>query len=118
MRAVEGLMYLAPACSFWLLSGMSMLEWGRMMDNNALGRMAAKPAWYMAASAMGFTVNILSFLVIQQLSSLTLKVRVGRGAIGYVGYCRPGWDWGSAFNKYISCKLPSWWLRGLVLVDT
>ena len=55
--AVEGLMYLAPACSLWLLL--------RMAAENALGLIAAKPLLYLSAAAMGFGVNSLAYIVIQ-----------------------------------------------------
>lgn len=72
--AVEGLMYLAPACSLWLLLGIALVEWPRMAEEGALGLMAAKPLLYLSAAAMGFGVNSLAYIVIQLASSLTLKV--------------------------------------------
>lgn len=74
--AVEGLMHLAPACSFWLLLGVAFYEWPKMAQANALGLIAAKPLLYLAAAAMGFGVNSLAYIVIQLASSLTLKVPV------------------------------------------
>ena len=74
LLAVEGLMYLAPACSFWLLLGVAFYEWPIMAEANALGLIAAKPLLYLAAAAMGFGVNSLAYIVIQLASSLTLKV--------------------------------------------
>ena len=72
--AVEGLMYLAPACFFWLMVGVAAIEWPAMRDNNALQLIISKPFWYFAAAAMGFCVNLLAYMVIQTASSLTLKV--------------------------------------------
>ena len=72
--AVEGLMYLAPACFFWLMAGVAVLEWPAMRDNNALQLIFNKPLVYFAAAAMGFCVNLLAYMVIQTASSLTLKV--------------------------------------------
>ena len=72
--AVEGLMYLAPACFFWLMAGVACLEWSTMRENHALQLMLNKPFWYFAAAAMGFCVNLLAYMVIQTASSLTLKV--------------------------------------------
>ncbi|KAK9865387.1 hypothetical protein WJX84_008174 [Apatococcus fuscideae] len=51
-NAVEGLMYLAPACFAWLLLGSLILE----------------------GSCLGLYVNALAYMVIQTGSSLTLKV--------------------------------------------
>eukprot|EP00884_Botryococcus_braunii_P023437 jgi/Botrbrau1/9778/Bobra.85_1s0022.2 len=71
---IEGLMYLAPACTAWLVLGVALLEWPRMAAENALDLMAAKPLLYLTAAAMGFGVNSLAYIVIQLASSLTLKV--------------------------------------------
>lgn len=75
VAAVEGLMYLAPACFFWLMLGVAAVEWPAMRDNQALQLIADKPFTYLAAAAMGFCVNLLAYMVIQTASSLTLKVR-------------------------------------------
>ncbi|DBA82230.1 TPA: hypothetical protein ACH3X2_000503 [Trebouxia sp. C0005] len=71
---IEGLMYLAPACFVWLMAGVAVVEWPAMRDNHALQLILNKPAWYFAAAAMGFCVNLLAYMVIQTASSLTLKV--------------------------------------------
>lgn len=68
-------MYLAPACFVWLMAGVAVVEWPAMRDNHALQLILNKPAWYFAAAAMGFCVNLLAYMVIQTASSLTLKVR-------------------------------------------
>ena len=67
-------MYLAPACTMWLVLGVAIVEWPAMARENALGLIRDKPALYMAAAAMGFGVNALAYVVIQMASSLTLKV--------------------------------------------
>lgn len=71
---IEGLMYLAPACTFWLIIGVATLELRRMMEENAFQLIADRPLLYLAAAAMGFGVNALAYMVIQTASSLTLKV--------------------------------------------
>lgn len=71
---VEGLMYLAPACSAWLLLGAGALELPRMRAEGAFGLMASRPAAFAAAGAAGFAVNALAYGVIRGASSLTLKV--------------------------------------------
>lgn len=58
-------MYLAPACSMWLLAGVALVEWPHMREEGALGLIAAKPLLYLAAAAMGFGVNSLAYIVIQ-----------------------------------------------------
>ncbi len=67
-------MYLAPTCALWQATGVLVFEWQDMAANNALALVAAKPALYMAAAALGFGVNTLSYIVILTTSSLTLKV--------------------------------------------
>jgi hypothetical protein len=71
---IEGLMYLAPACFFWLALGSATMELGPMLRAGALGAAAAHPLKFAAAAAMGFGVNSLAYIVIQAASSLTLKV--------------------------------------------
>ena len=71
---IEGLMYLAPACTLWLLIGSFTLELRPMLASGAFGVVAAKPLKFMLAAAMGFGVNSLAYIIIQTASSLTLKV--------------------------------------------
>ena len=47
-----------------------------MVAEGAFLLMMKRPGMYMAAAAMGFGVNTLSFLVIQTSSALTLKARL------------------------------------------
>ena len=68
LPAVEGLMYLAPACTFWLLIGSLALEWQRMRAGGALAVVLQRPGAFAAAAAMGFAVNLLSYFVIQVCS--------------------------------------------------
>lgn len=71
---IEGLMYLAPACTLWLILGCSVLELRPMLAEGAFGLMAQRPLSFLAAAVMGFAVNALAYIVIQAASSLTLKV--------------------------------------------
>ncbi|KAL4439240.1 hypothetical protein ABPG77_004142 [Micractinium sp. CCAP 211/92] len=71
---IEGLMYLAPACTFWLALGSLALEFRPMLESGAFGLMAERPLKFLAAAVMGFLVNSLAYIVIQSASSLTLKV--------------------------------------------
>lgn len=71
---IEGLMYLAPACTFWLVIGVATLDLRRMLEEGAFQLIADRPLMYLAAAAMGFGVNALAYIVIQTASSLTLKV--------------------------------------------
>lgn len=71
---IEGLMYLAPACTFWLMLGSLSLEYRRMVSANVLEVVMMSPLKFLCAAAMGFAVNALAYIVIQVASSLTLKV--------------------------------------------
>lgn len=71
---IEGLMYLGPACTFWLIIGSLALEFRPMLAAGAFGLVAEKPLKFMLAAAMGFGVNSLAYIIIQTASSLTLKV--------------------------------------------
>lgn len=67
-------MYLAPACTFWLLLGSLALELRPMLQAGAFAVVAAHPVKFACAAVMGFGVNSLAYIVIQTASSLTLKV--------------------------------------------
>lgn len=73
-NAIEGLMYMAPACSFWLIIGSAFTELQPMLAAGAFAKMADKPLLYLCAAAMGFLVNATAYLTIQLTGSLTLKV--------------------------------------------
>jgi hypothetical protein len=74
VHAVEGLMYLAPACTICLFLGSLVTEATEMAVGGAMAVIAARPIAFAAAAAMGFFVNLLTYIVIQSASSLTLKV--------------------------------------------
>lgn len=71
---IEGQYVLAPAAAFWLGCAACIFEGQKMVDNGAFAIMAANPAPFFVASALGLCVNFLSYLVIQTTSSLTMKV--------------------------------------------
>ena len=81
-------MYLAPACTFWLVIGCGLLELGAMREAGAFGVMAAAPAKFLAAAVMGFAVNSLAYVVIQVCAG-GMHVGVGGGGgEGEVGWMR------------------------------
>eukprot|EP00966_Prymnesium_polylepis_P287109 6631400-Prymnesium_polylepis.1 len=67
-------MYLAPACAVCLVVGVLVLEAEVMQRENALAKMARRPAAYALAAVLGFVVNAAQTVVIKKLSSLSLKV--------------------------------------------
>lgn len=67
-------MYLAPACTLWLALGALAFEFPLMRRGGAAALVAAQPARFALAGALGFCVNALAYIVIQAASSLTLKV--------------------------------------------
>lgn len=71
---IQGLMYISPACSFWLIVQAMYLEWPNMpFHSTAL--LVQKHSWeFLAAAFAGFGVNLLAVSVIKLASSLTLKV--------------------------------------------
>ena len=71
---IEGLMYFAPACTFWLLLGIGLFELRSMKAENAATLVANSPFLYLMAACLGFAVNSLAYLVIILSSSLTLKI--------------------------------------------
>lgn len=74
MHPIEGLMYLAPACAFWLLLGSLIFEYPQMVAEGTIELVKAHPHYYLACAMMGFLTNALAFGVIKVTSSLTLKV--------------------------------------------
>jgi hypothetical protein len=71
---LEGLMYLAPACFFWLAFGSLVMELRPMLATGAFQLVAAEPWKFLLAAGLGFAVNSIAYIIIQTASSLTLKV--------------------------------------------
>ena len=71
---IEGLMYLSPACFFWLALGSLTTELRPMLSSGAFEVVAAQPWKFCLAAGLGFAVNSIAYIIIQTASSLTLKV--------------------------------------------
>jgi hypothetical protein len=72
---IEGMMYLAPACVFWMILGAAILEFPTMIREGAHTIVLENPVLFLGAATMGFAVTTLAFFTIQLCGSLTLKVR-------------------------------------------
>lgn len=71
---LEAWMYLAPACSIWLLLLIGVFEAHHIQDQHGLAIIGAHGAFFGFAALAGFAVNALAMLVISLASALTLKV--------------------------------------------
>ena len=80
----EGMYYMGPASSFWLLVGVALHELPRMLEEGGLMKMAANPGLFFIAGMGGCAVNLATFCVVKTCSSLTLKVLATVRNIGIV----------------------------------
>jgi drug/metabolite transporter (DMT)-like permease len=71
---VEGLYFMAPAASVFLILGVAVLEWEQMVADGAMATIYQNPGSFGAAALLGFGVNFAGFLVIKLLGSLSMKV--------------------------------------------
>jgi drug/metabolite transporter (DMT)-like permease len=74
MHSLEALLYLAPACSLWLLLYVAMFEMPRMVEHQALSIVTKAPGMFLVSGCIGFGVNGMAMAVISLASALTLKV--------------------------------------------
>eukprot|EP00803_Ostreobium_quekettii_P005683 evm.model.scf_1270.4 EVM.evm.TU.scf_1270.4 scf_1270:40335-43122(+) len=84
---IEGLMYLAPACVFWLVVGVFFFEYEAMVEANAAALVLRSPLKYLTAAALGFGVNSMAYWVIVLSSSLTLKLLATVKSAALVLFC-------------------------------
>lgn len=71
---IEGLMYIAPACTVWLLAGALVAEVPHMMSSGASSVIMTNGGAFLLSACLGFVVNALAYGTIKLASSLTLKV--------------------------------------------
>lgn len=66
--------YMAPAGAVCLMGTSVLTEYRSMHQNGAFAEMMAHPALFFFAGTLGVGVIFLCYLVVQQMSSVTLKV--------------------------------------------
>jgi drug/metabolite transporter (DMT)-like permease len=74
MQSLEALLYLAPACSFWLLLYVGMFELPRIIEHKGMSVVLKAPGMFLVSGCIGFGVNGMAMAVISLASALTLKV--------------------------------------------
>ena len=70
----DGLYYFSPATLLFLCALIYAFEWDDLKDPEHLRAVGANPGAFLAASCLGFFVNLASLAVIQSAGSLTLKI--------------------------------------------
>jgi drug/metabolite transporter (DMT)-like permease len=71
---LEAWMYLAPACTIWLVLLIGVFEIHHINDQHGLDIIVQHHWYFVFAALAGFAVNTLAMLVIKLASALTLKV--------------------------------------------
>jgi hypothetical protein len=75
---IEGQYFIAPISALWLFSASAIMELPRAMEpinwRRAVATLHADPMLFLSSAALGFGVNICTFLVIKSTNSVTLKV--------------------------------------------
>lgn len=70
----EGMYYFSPATLIFLAFLTYVFEWDDVTDPEHLAAARRNPAPFLAASCLGFFVNLASLAVIQHAGSMTLKI--------------------------------------------
>ena len=71
---VEAQFALAPPGVLFLALAAVVLEWGDMIRSGDVWQVVQNPFTFIAAATLGLAINFLTFMVIQETSSLSLKV--------------------------------------------
>ena len=72
--AMESLYYMAPICTFWMWGLALALEVPHALSTGAFALVPRHARLFALAAALGFAVNLASFLVIKRTSSMMLKL--------------------------------------------
>lgn len=81
-------MYLAPACTFWLLLGSMLLEWRTMVAEGALGLMVSwRWAWFLSCLLLVFPKNF--FLSWRKVGWLPARRPLVKGMLRSCIQCVP-----------------------------
>ena len=72
--AMEGLYYMAPICTCWMWGVGAMTELPKAFAAGNLAIVSEHAHTFALAAALGFTVNLASFLVIKRTNSIMLKL--------------------------------------------
>ena len=72
---IEGQFFMAPVSALWLCGASALVELPRALrSRHAWSVVADEPLLFLTSAALGFAVNIATFLVIKSTNSVTLKV--------------------------------------------
>lgn len=71
---IEGQYYLSPISAFFLFLASILLEFSEMYSKNAFSIIIDNLFIFICASCLGLVINYLTYVVIQETSSLTLKI--------------------------------------------
>lgn len=78
---IEGLYYMAPAGALCMILLVTVFELKTMLDTGAFWIIHNNPTHFLGASALGFVLNILSFMILKASSAVLLKgISVSRTA--------------------------------------
>jgi len=73
-HVLEGLYFMAPASAIWMLVLAAFVELPRLQTHRVLAALPQTWHLFVAASVLGFLVNVTSFLVIQRTNVVMLKL--------------------------------------------
>jgi drug/metabolite transporter (DMT)-like permease len=81
---IEGLYYIAPPSTFFLVGLAACLEWPTMLRNNDQQVVAQHPMYFVVVCLLGLSVNFVGMMLMQVTSSLYCKILVTVRSVGMV----------------------------------